>query len=489
MKNSVSIKIPNSLHYYPILHHALLELTKSFKQEDIKKLDIALKELIINSIQHAYQERDGLIQVEFHLFLHGIRIDVIDRGIPMSSHVIEREETKGFGKISKLVDKFKYENLGTQGKKFTIVKYSSQSIVHEAKTRKEDKESQNGSHEHLIIRPFQKGDESGISRLIYENYGLSYVKDMFYYPSKILEYHGEKFYSIVVENHHEIVGHFALGLQEDSNIAEIGIAVVSPKFQGRGLMNQMFDQLLVEAKSLKLHALYGEAIMFHTYSQKSNFKHNFYETAVEIGKLVNTVKLKGNALAQIDKRGSVLIGYKLLKPIEKELFIPQIYKEKIIEIYQNCADIKYWLPTQNSVSEHSNIYYRFEPYHNIATIIIDEYNVEDFYHLFHHILDHLRAKHCDMIYADINMETIAQIDEVVEVLNHSLFFFSGVLLLKHQEQDYLHMQYKHSESIGQKNMVCYSDFCKSLLAYILEDEQRVRELNGYASTLCKRGEV
>ncbi|MCH9741539.1 MAG: GNAT family N-acetyltransferase [Epsilonproteobacteria bacterium] len=485
MKNSVSIKIPNSLQYYPIVHHALLELTKAFTQEDVKKLDIALKELISNSIQHAYKDRDGLIQIEYHLFLHGIRIDVIDRGIPMASHTIDKEENRGLGKVSRLMDRFKYENLGTEGKKFTIVKYSSQSIVHEVKSVEETSISQKGHQEHLKIRPFQAGDESGISRLIYENYGLSYVKDMFYYPSKILEHHGAKFYSIVVENHQEIVGHFAFVLLEDSNIAEVGIAVVSPKFQGRGLMNKMFDQLLVQAKRLRLHALYGEAIMYHTYSQKSNLKHNFYETALEIGKLVNTVKLKGNALAEMEKRGSVLIGYKLLQPVEKELFIPKIYKDKIVEIYQNCADIQYWLPTKKIESKHSKIHYTFEPHHNIATIIIDEYNQSDFYHLFHHILDHLRAKHCDMIYADINMEQISEIDELVERLNHSLFFFSGVLLLKHQEQDYLHMQYKHSEHIGQKNIVCYSEFCKSLLVYILEDEQRVRELNGYSPTLCE----
>ncbi|MBU1668481.1 ATP-binding protein [bacterium] len=486
MKNSVSIKIPNSLEYYPIVHYALMELTKAFSNEDIKKLDIALKELITNSIQHAYKDRDGLIQVEYHLFLHGIRIDVIDRGIPMSSHIIKKEENRGLGKISKLMDKFKYNNLGTQGKKFTIIKYSSQSIVHEAKTTKQNMISQNGSQEQLRIRPFQAGDEGGISRLIYENYGLSYVKDMFYYPSKILEHHGTKFYSFVVENYQEIVGHFAFVLSEESNIAEVGIAVVSPKFQGRGLMNRMFDRLLAKAKILKLHALYGEAIMYHVYSQKSNLKHNFYETALEIGKLVNTVKLTGNTLANMEKRGSVLIGYKLLEVVKKELFIPKCYEDKIIEIYNHCADIEYRVSTEIVESEHTHIHYLFEPYHNVATIIIDRYNKTDFYHAFHHVLDQLQAKHCDMIYADINMEKISKIDEVVEVLNHSLFFFSGVLLLKYHEQDYLHMQYKHSEHIGQENIVCYSDFCKSLLAYVVEDEKRVRELNGYSHTFCER---
>jgi len=132
----------------------------------------------------------------------------------------------------------------------------------------------------------------------------------------------------------------------------------------------------------------------------------------------------------------------------------------------------------------SNVYYIFEAHHNIAVIVIDSYNRDDFYYTFRSQLDKLRAKHCDMIYADINMEKISQIDEVVDILNHALFFFSGVMLLKYKEQDYLQLQYKHSEDIGKKNLVCYSDFCKSLLQYILEDEKRVRTLKGVASSVC-----
>ena len=487
MKNSISIQIPSDIECYSIIQNALFKLTKSFKKVDVNNLDTALKELVSNSIEHAYIDDEGVIRVEFHPFLHGISIDVIDRGVPMSYHLLERENSIGFQKIHKLVDKFIYKNLGTKGKKFTIFKYSSSPIFKRPKEEyKRDINSEEVNSKKLIVREFREGDEDDISRLIYENYGLSYVKDMFYYPSKILEYHNKKFYSIVVDNGKEIVGHFAFVFSENSNIAEIGIAVVSPNYQGRGLMNSMFDKLLLKAKSLKLNALYGEAIMYHTYSQKSNLKHNFSETALEIGKLVNSVKLKGNALTALEKRGSVLIAYKLLKSMDKILFMPSIYKDKILQIYKNCADINYEISTEIVEVSSSSLYYIFEPHHNIATIVIDAYNRDDFYHIFYNQLDQLRAKHCDMIYADINMENISNIDEVIDILNNALFFFSGVMLLKYKEQDYLQLQYKHSEYIGEKNLVCYSDFCKDLLDYIKEDEQRVRESKGLSSPLRKK---
>jgi anti-sigma regulatory factor (Ser/Thr protein kinase)/N-acetylglutamate synthase-like GNAT family acetyltransferase len=483
MKNSISIQIPSDIKYYSIVQNALFELSKSFDKKDIEMIDFSLKELINNSIKHAYKNIEGIIDIDFHPFLHGISIDVTDRGIPMSHHLFDKIEHKGFQKIHKLMDKFTYKNLGTKGKKFTILKYSSSSIEDIPK-KSDNYKKEIVSIDQLVIREFKAGDEDDISRLIYENYGLSYVKDMFYYPSKILEFHGKKFYSIVVDNGYEIVGHFAFVFAENSNIAEIGIAVVSPAYQGKGLMNKMFDKLLAKAQEITLDALYGEAIMFHIYSQKSNIKHHFYETALEIGKLVNTVKLKGNVLADMEKRGSVLIAYKLLNFTKKNLFIPTIYKDKVVEIYENYADIEYQISHKDIEVAYSNVYYIFEAHHNIAIIVIDSYNKDDFYYIFHSQLDKLRAKHCDMIYADINMEKISQIDEVVDILNHALFFFSGVMLLKYKEQDYLQLQYKHSEDIGKKNLVCYSDFCKSLLKYILDDEKRVRELKGVANSVC-----
>ena len=79
MKNIISIKIPNLFEHYPIIRNTLYHLTSRFSTHDIRNLDKALQELVQNSIIHSYKDRDGVIEVVFHLFLHGIRVDVIDR--------------------------------------------------------------------------------------------------------------------------------------------------------------------------------------------------------------------------------------------------------------------------------------------------------------------------------------------------------------------------------------------------------------------------
>ncbi len=482
MQKSVTIKIPSELHYYSIVRHALLELTEHFSKKEKENLDAALYELVKNSVEHAYKDRKGFVKIELHPFDHGIRIDVFDKGFPLDQHdvvrvPIEDGKERGFNKVYLLVDAFEYINLGTKGKKFSIIKYSAKPITH-ADYRLSEEAKSLPSDTPIEIREFQKGDEVAISRLIYENYGLSYVKDIFYYPSKILEYHGKKFYSIVAVAQEEIVGHFALVFVEGSDIAEIGIAVVSPKFQGRGIMDAMFDKLLEKANELGLRAIFGEAIMYHPYSQKSNKKHGFCETALELGKLQTKIKLHGNELSKKARRGSVLYGYKILKKGEKRLAFAQQYKAKLQEIYAQCPGIDYSLDErgEGSAAAFSDIRYIYQPEHNVATIVIDSFHKKDFFYTFENMLDMLRAKHTDMIYADINLETISKtdLDTVVELLNEQFFFFSGVLPLKHRNHDYLHLQYKHSEMIEYRNIVCHSSFCKELFEYIVEDEKRVK---------------
>ena len=80
-----------------------------------------------------------------------------------------------------------------------------------------------------------------------------------------------------------------------------------------------------------------------------------------------------------------------------------------------------------------------------------------------------------MIYTDISLENIPQINKVVKIMNKRGFFYSGVMFLCHEGEDYLRLQLKHSDKVGNKNYVCYSDFCRTLSAFITEDEKRIKK--------------
>lgn len=491
MKNSITLTIPSDFHHFKLVKSTTKRLVKTiFKDKrDTKALLKALKELVENAIVHGYKDHGGDIAITFHTFDYGIRIDVRDWGLPMSSTKhksvpLQEKADEGFNRIYNLTDRFDYVNLGREGKLFYIVKYATGALIPDESLlpvmlEQEDDEPVNGTppapETDIMVRPFLAGDEEAIANLIYKNYGHSYIKDTFYFPRKILEHEGEKLLSIVAQTEEQIVGHFALLRSEDSNIAEVGITVVDPRFKGRGIMNRMFDAIIEQARVIGLDAIFAEAIMYHPFSQKSNLRHDFVESSLQIGKIPAEVRLKGGDINKKGERGPVLIGFKLLKPQQKTVHLPGQYTAMIRETYDRFEGIGIIVAeeTENGGGGHSKLNYIFEPVTNVATIVINSYG-EDFAHRFHITLNHLQAKQCDMIYADINLEKIPEIDRVVAILNRALFFYSGLHPLKHGNMDYLQLQYKHSNTVGKKNMVCYSEFCTALHDFILQDEKRVR---------------
>ena len=486
MNNAVILKLPSEERYFTIISTTVKELARDihFSDEDAKALIEAVHELFINAIEHAYPNQKGVIETEIHPFGYGMRVNIHDWGMPMaadkySSVPIDLNKDEGFNRIYKLVDRFEYANLGKNGKIFSVIKYAK----HNMQAILPGRQKETTLHERMPrdtpikVRYYTPGDEEAIAKLIYQNYGYSYIKESFYYPRKIRELQNKKIFSVVAldASLEKIVGHFALVKMPDANIAEIGVVVVDPKYKGLGIMNKMFEALMDRARELKLDAIFGEAIMYHIFSQKSNLTHGFSETALLLGKAPEEVTIENNELTQKKMRGSVLVGYRLFHYIPQKLTIPEVYRDKILQIYEKArlhVDI-HPAPTVHK-ARHVHLYYNYDPLMNIATIVIDHYG-KHFKHKFLLMLSQLRAKHCDMIYAEINLNDMPQIDKVVKILNQRGFFFAGVLFLKHKNQDYLCLQNKHSTHVGRRNLVCYSDFCKDLLAYIRTDEQRIKK--------------
>ena len=490
MHESIVLKIPGNIKCMKMVKDVILDTceTLPLTQNDTQALLESVEELIHNAVTHAYKDERGYIEIALHPFKTGLRIDVHDWGIPMShkkhkSVPLERESSLGFNRIYDLVDTFEYYNLGKEGKKFVIIKYASHpwikqtylSIQNALRFEKEEKEVVDPNVP-ITIRGFEEGDEEGVATLIYKNYGHSYIKDLFYYPQKILEFHGKKFYSVIAESDGRIVGHFAFILVPESTIAEIGIVVVDPLLKGRGIMNRMMELILKKAKSIGLDAVYGEAIMYHTFSQKSNLSHGFSESALILGKTPVDITIESNELTKKYKRGAVLVGYRFFHKTSKSLYLPKVYRGQIKQTYLN-ANISFKIKKKKNnlkIPKHIFLSYEFNPPSNIAAIRVDRYG-KDFKHKFFLLLSQLRAKHCDMIYTDISLENIPQINKVVKLMNKRGFFYSGVMFLCHEGEDYLRLQLKHSDKVGSKNYVCYSDFCRTLSEFITEDERRIKK--------------
>ncbi len=479
MKNSILLTLPSDPSNYLIVSAVIVSLCKKVKFDkcycdDLRK---ALEQLMCNATTHAYPDHEGVIRIDISTFNHGIRVGVKDWGVPMAKSklisAISSETTNtGFDYIRRLVDDFHYKNLGKEGKVFTVIKRTPFPLSTYEPIKKKSSVTK-GKNLDIIIREFQEGDEGSIARLVYENYGLSFAKDDFYYPRKILENQGKKVLSIVAESEDEIIGHFALLLVANSNIAEVGVVVVDPNYQGLGVMKKMFTALIDKAEEIGLDAIFGSAVMYHVYSQKSNLSYDFTESALLVGKTLDSIQIAGNKLTEKKERGSTLISYRFFKHRKRSLNLPRRYKERILTCYKHCH-IPYELKTEKekNISSRTLLNYAYDPLGNIGEIIIDKYG-EDFKYKFRLLLNHLREKQCDMIYVDINLEQISKVNKIIKILNDRNFFYAGILYLKHNDQDYLRLQSPNSDKIGKSNLVCYSDYCHTLLEYIYHDEESI----------------
>ncbi len=480
MENGISIKLTASMKNFELIRTAMMHLgrKKGYKKEDLRQLILSTRELVENTVNHAYKDQEGVMEVTLHGFDYGIRVDVRDWGLPMSRRELtavaqEPGELHGFALIRTLIDKLTFKNLGKSGKVFTLIKINSKPKTFYEEVKKPAKLLDKRNLK-VHTRDFQQGDEKSIATLIYRNYGLSYGKEDFYYPYRIAEGQGREFVSIVAESNEKIIGHFALILMPNSNIAEIGVVVVDPDYKGMGIMNKMFDHLLQKAEEIGLDAVFGQAVMYHTFSQKSNLTHHFCESALILGHSASDMRIECNALTEKARRGADLASYYFFNRNPKTIYLPKPYQKQIRHSYHSCR-IPYTKlkSTGEPIPDHAHLDYNYNPVANIGTIMVHRYG-KDFKYKFILLLEQLRAKHCDMIYADINLEKIPQIKKIIKILNSRVFFYSGVLFQRYYNHDYLRLQHKNSIKIGKKNIICYSEYCRELLKYVQNDEERVK---------------
>ena len=267
----------------------------------VENLHQAFDELIKNILHHGYQDKDAIeLDVYFSISKDHIRIDIDEKGIPFDfSRYLKNtldnidKEKNGFSRVYEFVELFYFSTLHNKTKRFSLL----QPLESYANLDKKDKTPLDINKlellSHLNIRTFIDGDGEGIAQLIYHNYDYTYYKSLYYEPKEIRESnHSKESISIVAKYHHDIIGHFAIIPSKNSNIAEIAVAVVDPKFKRLGIMNAMFDVIIDEAKKMNLLNIYGEGMMMHTYSQKANLSHGMIESAIIMGEVPSIMEIE-----------------------------------------------------------------------------------------------------------------------------------------------------------------------------------------------------
>jgi len=319
----------------------------------------------------------------------------------------------------------------------------------------------------VTVRDFKEGDATRIVRLIKANYGDTYYRKDFYNPDTwVKAYKEKKIIPIIAEYENRVVGQFSLIINDKYN-GEIGIAVVHPDYKGRGIMNQMFDYLIKRAKNFGLYAIYGEAIMFHPFSQKANLSHGMIETAFQLGEVAHWIVQKDY---KFDKRTATLVSYLLFKKEKRNYFLPKIYKKVLSDRIKKLN-----ISITNAKTKRIKPKIELTIKDNLKVSIIRcDSKVKNFEKKFNYMFSKAEI-YSDMIYCDVNLHSHNAL-ALAEFLNKKGFFYSGLLLYRYEGMDYLRLQYENRHKIEEKYNVCYSKYCKFLTKFVLEDKKRVNRL-------------
>ncbi len=256
----------------------------------------------------------------------------------------------------------------------------------------------------------------------------------------------------------------------DSNIGEIGEAVVSPGHRGKEIMKMMINALIGMAQERRLSGIFGEAVTVHTISQKVNFKYGFKSTALLLG-MFPPSKIIG-LQEGYPQRVSVVIDFLPLKPQGKrKVYVPKKYRKITRRIHENLGiEISFGRLKKTELPERSRLGFNINYPQETAIIVVKSFG-KDFSERIRKKISIFRKKNIKSVFVDLPLDNPFTV-QASEKLKNLGFVFGGVMPLFHRGKDYLRLQLPMTEFDFSKIHV-FSEIAKSLKRLIKRELHEV----------------
>jgi N-acetylglutamate synthase-like GNAT family acetyltransferase len=324
----------------------------------------------------------------------------------------------------------------------------------------------------IEVRAATADDAEAIAQLLYENYHLSYVHGDFYMPRFLVAglSTGELVSAVAVHDG-RVVGHHALMPQPGMTSAETGAAVVHSAYRGLGVFGLLFEHTLGAAVGHGLASVYGDAVTIHPFSQRAEASHGYHETALQLGMVPAQTTMRGFGSGGPRRRTATLRSYRPLDARPRQVALPHAYRELLEGIYANVGLSIEPVPG------------RAPPDGDPVTTELDKPRALGFLRVrrwdesgdaaLKQQVRHLLSRHADVVYADIDLAAVDDVDAATAAANDLGFFVSGLILHGADGHDHLRLQLLDSPEIELEDVVCDSAFAQSLLETVLDDRGRV----------------
>ncbi|MEA1918915.1 MAG: GNAT family N-acetyltransferase [Campylobacterota bacterium] len=498
MYQSSQITIQNDMEAIdPVIAYLRVVATLlQLNEKEQYRICYALEESLQNSILFGFEKDDvQSLHVSINRIASGIEVIINDDGIPRDPFIAAPKSIKEIADetsfeeialssgdqisalsdfvIHKLLDRYRYINLGKEGRSIEMVLYASKGRISEAH---ESREIDDNEDRFSQIRFASAEDSTGISRLFYKSYGYSYVNDAVYYPERLstLIETGALISAVARSEKNSVIGHIALMQPySDAKITEWGMAISDPLFRGQGIMSKLIETIMQRALDSEYVGIFSHSVTNHAFTQKICTAHNFSDVALLVGYAGKELSFK-KIHQELTQRESTIISFKSLKlESELSLYLPPKHAKMISKLYKGIGTTLIAPPpmkkdTKAIKSELSDTIISAV---NIAEIVLRRIgdNVID-------QLERTTKRLCiakiDIIYLFIDMsdQRSASLIEKVETLG---YFFGGIFPHYHHEHT-LVMQYVNNLSFDYEKIISYTPLATELKAYIAARDPNLR---------------
>ena len=416
------------------------------------RLSVAVSEIITDIVLFAFGPKLGEFEFSFNSQDDRIEIIIHEFGEPFDPerHQYNKEDAIAHGKfdgagfklVRHLVDDFLFLNKGKDGIEFRMVQRKSHehiSTIFDAKELKKVKKPPQDPTYH--VSRVGGEDAEDVSKLIYRTYGHSYYKDSMYYPKKVeLALDQKEKFAVICRTQYDLpVGYFAVLFTTDSNIGEVGEAVVAVNHRRRGIMKNMLNELVRISREKGLLGLFGEANAAHSFSQRANARFGFQTTAI------NMAMAPPFEIAGVDPKTAnqpvtgVFEFVPLVTEKEVEGYVPPQYENILHDTHELLGTelISLELPDQ-VFQEKTDLEIKIHYSSLFAIIVVKKYGPYFFDYLLQTVKD-LKEQGMNAVFLDMPIK-LPETKLVVEDLQKLNFLYGGLVPKFHKEEDYFRMQ-------------------------------------------------
>jgi N-acetylglutamate synthase-like GNAT family acetyltransferase/anti-sigma regulatory factor (Ser/Thr protein kinase) len=454
-------------------------MNAGLSSDDARALSVAVTEVVTDVVRFAFPRQEATFTVTFRRDISTAEVIITEEGEPFdpSRYVYDADRARrdgvfdgaGFKVMKHFVDDFAFLNRGRQGKEFRLVQEIEATHVSELLRRDPQPGISDADEDDYDLQPITPEDAGDVAKLIYRTYGYTYAKEELYYPDKIRRAlrQGDKFGVIARTPSGRAVGMFAVLCSTDSNIGEVGEAVVDADHRRRGLMTRMLEMLIEEARARGMSAVFGEAVTVHDISQRVNQHFQMESTALLLG-FFPSQRFHG-LVGDYPQPISVIIDLRPLDPYDVvRPYLPLPYAPLLTDIYSALGarveppDMEPATPEPGSEAViDTRISYRFRH----VVLVVEKAGAD--------IAEQVRQTLKDVDGDVITMMVDLPINDphtpfMAHQLRDAGFVFSGLMPRFHHGNDYLRMQHALVE-LDFDHIVCHSDLSYSIKSLVHEE--------------------